>query len=114
MDVAVQNRSGYLRLQLRCRGLKRGAAVRVLFVKAVGRSFRLHRGTGAIRVRLSKPPGAVRPLMYLAYGRANKSCSSVRTRLRLQSRTLDVRVNARCGRAARNAVAHLYIGGLLR
>jgi hypothetical protein len=113
MDVSGQNRSGQLRLALRCRGLKRGAAVRVRFVKPVGLSFRLRRGTGSIRVRLAKPPGTVRPLMYLAYGRANKSCSKVSSRLRLHTRTFDLRVGARCGRAAGNAVAHLFVGGLL-
>jgi hypothetical protein len=114
MDVSAQNRSGYLRLVLLCHGLKRGAAVRVLFVKPVRRSFRLRRGRGSIRVRLAKPPGTVKPLVYLGYGRADKSCSNVLDRLRLRSRTLDVRVSARCGLAAGNSVANIYIGGLLR
>jgi hypothetical protein len=85
----------------------------VQFVKPVRRSFRLRRGSGSIRVRLAKPPGTVKPLLYLGYGRADKSCSNVRSRLRRRSRTLDLHINARCGRAARNARAHLYIGGLL-
>jgi hypothetical protein len=114
MDVSGQNRSGQLRLVLRCRGLKRGAAVRALFAKPVGLSFRLHRGTGSLLVRFSKPAGTVRPLMYLTYGRTNKSCRSVRDRVQLRSRTFDLRVNARCGRTAGSAVAHLYVGGLLR
>jgi hypothetical protein len=107
MDVSAQSRSGQVRLVLRCRGLKWGAAVRVRFVKPVQRSFRLRRGSGSIRLRLAKPPATVKPLLYQGYGRAAKSCSNVRDRLRLCSRMLDLRVNARCGRAARNAVAHL-------
>ena len=113
MDVSGQNRSGQLRLVLRCRGLGRGVAVRARFVKPVGLSFRLHRGTGSLLVRLSKPPGTVRPLMSLGYGRSAKSCRNVTTRVRLHSRTFDLRVSARCGRAAGSSVAHLYIGGLL-
>jgi hypothetical protein len=112
-DLSVQNRTGNLRLVLRCRGLKRGAAVRVQFVKPLRKSFRLRRGSGSIRVQFAKPAGTVQPLLSLSYGRANRSCRSVRARLRAQSRTFDLRVDARCGRAAGNALANLYVGGLL-
>jgi hypothetical protein len=114
LDVTGENRSGQLRLVLRCRWLKRGAAVWVRFVQPIRRSFSLHRGNGSIRVRLAKPLGTVEPLVYVSYGRANKSCTNVTDRLRLRSRTLDLRVNARCGRAGGNALAYLYIGGLLQ
>jgi hypothetical protein len=113
MAVAVENGAGHLRLVLGCRRLTRSAAVRVRFVNPVRRDFRLRRGNGSIRVRLSKPPGTAQPLVYLTYGRANK-CRNVVTRLRVGSRTFDLRVNARCGRVAGSAMAHLYIGGLLR
>jgi hypothetical protein len=113
IGVAVENRSGTLRLVLRCRALRRGAAVRVRFVNPVRRSFRLRRGSGSIRVQLAKPPGTAQPLLYLGYGRAGKQCSNVSDHLILRSRTVDLRVRARCGRVAGNAVAYLYIGGLL-
>jgi hypothetical protein len=51
--------------------------------------------------------------MYLAYGPANKTCRSVRSRVHAGSRTFLLGVNAHCGRAAGNAVAHLYVGGLI-
>lgn len=114
LRLSVQGHSGNLRLKLRCRELKRGAAARVRITKPVRRNFRLRHGSGSIRVQLAKPPGTVKPDASLAYGRANRSCRSVGSRLRLKSRTFDLRVDARCGRAAGNAVAHLYIGGLLR
>jgi hypothetical protein len=114
MHLAVHNGSGYLRLELRCQGLKRSAAARVRVAAPVRRSFPLQRGSGSVLVRLAKPPGTVAPYAHLAYGRADKSCSNVRYRLRLGSRTFALRVDARCGRAAGNAAAHLYIGGLLQ
>jgi hypothetical protein len=63
-------------------------------------------------VRLAKPPATVKPLGYLVYGPASKSCRGVQDRLRMHPRTFDLRVSARCGRAAGNALARLYIGGL--
>ena len=112
MHVTGENRSGQLHLVLRCHGLKRGALARVQVVKPVRMNFRLHGGNGRIRVRLAKPPGTVKPLLDLGYGPADKSCSSIHDRLRMRSRTFELRVNAHCGRAAGNTVAHLYIGGL--
>ena len=85
----------------------------VQLAKPLRRTFRLHQGIGSIRVRLPKPPGRAEPLSYLDYGTANKSCRSVRSQLRDRSRTFDLRVSASCGRAAGNAMAHLYVGGLL-
>lgn len=109
-----EDRSAYLRLVLRCHRLKRGAVARVQIAKPVRRSFHLRGGSGSIEVRLAKPPGAVQPLVDLGYGPADKSCKHVHDRLRLHSRSFDLRVDARCGRAAGNAVAHLYVGGLIR
>jgi hypothetical protein len=114
MHLAVHNQSGYLRLELRCQGLKQSAAARVRIADPVRVSFPLRRGSGSVLVRLAKPPGTVAPYAHLSYGRADKSCSNVRYRLRLGSRTFALRVNARCGRAAGNAAAHLDIGGLLQ
>ena len=74
---------------------------------------RLHNGRGSVEVRLAKPPGVANPLVYLAYGQANKSCGNVHTEVRDRSRNFDLRVTARCGRSAGNALAHLSIGGLI-
>jgi hypothetical protein len=49
----------------------------------------------------------------VSYGGSDVPCKSIRHRLRLASSTLDLRVSARCGRAAGNATGHLYVGGLL-
>jgi hypothetical protein len=114
LRVAVQNRTGYLRVVLRCGRVRRGAAARLRFVKPVRRSFGLRRGNGSVRVQVAKPLGTARPLLYVAYGHTNKRCANVRAQVRVRSRTSDLAVSARCGRAAGNAVANLYIGGLLQ
>jgi hypothetical protein len=114
LQVTVEQRSGYLRLLLNCRALKRGSVARVRIAQPLRRNFRLHHGRGSLRVRLAKPLGSPDPLLYLAYGRRNTSCGNVRAGLRSRSRTFELRVTARCGRAAGNVEAHLYIGGLLR
>ena len=95
MQAVVEQGSGHLRLVLRCRAVRDGAAVRVRLAKPLRRSFRLHHGNGSIRVRLAKPPGPAEPLSYLDYGQANKSCSVVRSQVRDHSRTFDLRVEAR-------------------
>ena len=112
-SLVSENRSGYMRLTLSCRGLKRGSTARVRIVKPVRRSFRLHGGSASVEVQLAKPPGSVQPLASLGYGQADKSCRSLHDRLRMHSRAFDLRVEAHCGRAAGNAMAHLYVGGLL-
>jgi hypothetical protein len=113
MQVSEEQRSGALDLVLHCRALNRGAAAHVRIGKPRSVSFRLHAGSGSVRVQLTKPPGTAEPLMYLAYGPANKTCRSVRSRVHAGSRTFLLGVNAHCGRAAGNAVAHLYVGGLI-
>ena len=112
MPLRVHNGSGQLRLELRCRGLRRGATARVTVGRAITRHFRLRRGSGTLRVHLDKPPGTVEPYAYISYGKGSP-CKSVRHKLRLRSRTFDLRIRARCGRVARNAKGHLYVGGLL-
>ena len=113
MHLSVHNRLGHLRLALRCRGVKQGATARVRIGKAIVRSFPLRRGSGTLGVHLAKPGGTVEPYVHVSYGREGTPCGSVRPRLRLRSRSLSLRVNARCGRVAGNARGRLYVGGLL-
>jgi hypothetical protein len=113
-SMSVEGGSGQLRLVLHCQRLKRHEVARLRIARPVRRSFRLHRGKGSIEVRLAKPPGSVQPLAYLGYGPENTRCGSVHDRLRIRPRSFSLRVNARCAPAAGNAVAHLYLGGLLR
>jgi hypothetical protein len=110
--VAVRNRSGRIDLTLRCHGLKPGAKARLRIGKPVLRSFRLHDGSGSIRVTLAKPPGKIKPDVSLDC-RTNKPRGHLSGRVHLHSRTFTLRVTAKCGSAAGNSVAHLYIGGLL-
>lgn len=113
MPLSVRDGAGQLTLELRCRGIRRGAAARVSVGTAVTRNFRLRRGTGTVRVSLAKPAGSVAPYAYVSYGRASTPCRRVNDRLWLRSRTFTLRITARCGRAAGNAVGHLDVGGLL-
>ena len=112
--VTSEDRTGFLRLVLSCQGLRRGSTARLRFANALNRSFHLHHGSGSITVRLPQPPGTVQPLVHLGYGSADKPCRSVHDRLREHSRTFDLRVDAHCGPAAGNAMAHLYVGGVVR
>lgn len=112
VQTAVHNGAGELVLELRCRRLKRGAAARVRIAKPIVRHFRLRQGSGTLRIHLDKPPGKVEPYAHVSYGKATP-CKSVGHKLRLRSRSFDLRINARCGRIARNATGHLYVGGLL-
>jgi hypothetical protein len=112
-NVISENRTGYLRLRLSCRRLRRGSTARVRIAKPVTRSFRLHNGSGSIDVRLAKPADTVEPLVHLGYGPVDTPCRGVQDRLRMHSRTFDLRVRARCGRAAGNTMAHLAVGGLV-
>ncbi len=114
MSGSVDGGFGELSLVLRCHGLKRGAEALARIGEPVEDSFRLRRGNGSIRVQLAKPPGTVKPLVYLGYGPAKRTCGHGGSRLRMRARTFVISVNARCGRAAGNAMAHLYIGGLLQ
>jgi len=113
MHVPVIDGSGAALIDLRCRGLKRGATARLTIRKGIRRTFRLHEGRGTMRVRLDKPPGTVEPLVHLSTRPTNAPCRTVRHRLRLTRRTMDLRLDGRCGRAARDAVGALYVGGLL-
>jgi hypothetical protein len=113
MQMSVHNRSGHLRLLLRCRSVSRGATARVTIGRPIVRRFRLRRGGGRLRVHLAKPPGTIEPYAYVSYGPRGTRCRSVRHRLHLRSRTLSLRVNARCGRVAGNTRGHLYVGGLV-
>jgi hypothetical protein len=65
MHVPVIDGSGAVVLELRCRGLRRGATARLTIRKGIRRTFRLHEGNGTVRVRLDKPPDTVEPLVHL-------------------------------------------------
>jgi hypothetical protein len=54
-----------------------------------------------------------RPLVHLSTRPTNAPCRTVRHRLRLTRATMDLRLDGRCGRAARDAVGALYVSGLL-
>ena len=114
MPLSVHNRAGTLLLELRCKGQRRGATARVRVRKGYVRHFHLRQGSGTLRVHLEKPAGSVAPLAHLSYGKKGTLCKSVRHKLRMRSKTFDLRVAARCGKVARNATGHLYVGGLLR
>jgi hypothetical protein len=111
---SVDNGIGELRLVLSCHALKRGAQARLRIVKPVRVSFRLHRGIGRVRVQLAKPRGTVAPILDVGYGPADKRCSHGHAGLRMRPQSFVLRVKARCGSAAANAIAHLYIGGLIQ
>ena len=113
MHVPVIDGSGAALIELRCRGLKRGATARLTIRKGIRRTFRLHEGNGTVRIRLDKPPGTVEPLVHLSTRPANAPCRTLRHRLRLTRRKMDLRIDGRCGRAARGAIGALYVGGLL-
>lgn len=114
MHTSVHDGVGRLDLVLVCRGLKPAGVVRLTVARAVTRRFRLRRnGAGTVRVRLKRPPGKVEPYMHVSYGRSSTPCPDVGHALRLGSTTMELLVDARCGRAARGATAHLHVGGLL-
>lgn len=113
MRTSVWNAVGRVELALKCQRLKPGSTARLRIGPAIVRQFGLGKGIGKIRVHLDKPPGSVEPYAYLSYGRARGACKNVGRQLRLQPRTLDLRVTVRCGRAARGATGYLYVGGLL-
>ncbi len=114
MHTSIHDGAGVLDLVLGCRGLRPAGAVRLAVARAVTRPFRLRRnGAGTVRVRLERPPGKVEPYMHVSYGRSTTPCRDVGHALRLGSTTMELLVDGRCGRAARGATAHLYVGGLL-
>lgn len=113
LHVPVIDGSGAALIELRCHGLKRGATARVTIRKGIRRTFPLHEGKGTMHIRLDKPPGTVEPLVHLSTRPSNAPCRTVRHRLRLTRTTMDLRLAGRCGRAARDAVGALYVGGLL-
>ena len=113
LHVPVIDGSGAALIELRCRGLTRGATARVTIRKGIRRTFPLHEGRGTMHIRLDKPPGTVEPLVHLSTRPSNVPCRTVRHRLRLTRTTMDLRLAGRCGRAARDAVGALYVGGLL-
>lgn len=107
------DRSDELSLVLECTGIKPGAEARLSVAKAHRVDIPLRHGNGSIHVELAKPPGTIDPPMYLGYGPDHEPCRSVSNQIRVRSRTFDIRINARCGPAAGDQVAHLYVGGLL-
>lgn len=113
LHVPVSNGYGYLELKLQCAGLKPGATAKLRLRPAIRRTFRLRAGDGAGRVHLDKPPGAVEPLVFLGTHPATAPCRIRSRRLRMASRTLDLRIVGHCGRVKPGTRGELAVGGLI-
>lgn len=113
LHVPVNDGHGYMRLVLRCAGLKPGATAKLRIRPAIRRTFRLEQGRGTGHVRLDKPPGSVKPLVFLGTRPATAPCTIRSRQTRMTRRTLELRVTGHCGRVARGTVGELAVGGLI-
>jgi hypothetical protein len=111
MPVTVVDGFGTLHLVLHCHGLQPGASAKLLVRPAIRRTFLLRRGSGSGRIHLDKPPGRVAPLVFLGAGSA--PCTITRNGLRLARRTMDLRIEGRCGAVQPGARGELAVGGLI-
>ncbi len=113
MHANVHDGSGGLLLELDCRGVGRGDFARLKVRKAIRRNFKLVKGAGEVDINLDKPPGKVEPLVYLSSRPANEPCKIRDHDLDLGRRTVDLAIEAHCGKVSRGAIGRLYVGGLL-
>lgn len=113
MGVQVNDAFGYTHLVLRCSGLGTGATAQLKVRPGILRTFRLHEGKGSGRVHLDKPPGSVKPLVYVGTRPPTTPCTIRSRKLRMARRTFDLRISSRCGHIAQHEVGELFVGGLL-
>lgn len=113
LHVPVSNGHGYVQLVLRCAGLKPGASAKLRIRPAIRRTFRLRQGAGSGHVHLDKPPGSVKPLVFLGTRPATAPCTIRSRQTRMASRTMDLRIVGHCGRVKPGTVGELAVGGLL-
>ncbi len=113
MHVPVNRGFGYLHLVLRCSGLRTGATAKLTLRPAIRRTFPLREGRGVGRIRLDKPPGTVKPLVFVSTRSAAVPCDIRSRQVRMARRTVDLRIDGRCGRVPRGARGELAVGGLI-
>lgn len=113
MGVPVNDGFGSVHLVLRCSGLRPGATAKLRIGPSIKRTFRLSKGTGSGRVHLDKPPGRVRPLVYVGTRPATAPCTVRSRRTHMARRTVDLRITGHCDRVTHGTRGELFVGGLL-
>jgi hypothetical protein len=109
---AIEER-GTFGMRMRCRKVGSGARGRVVFRRPYVRVFKLHNGTGTIRVRLDKFPGSAAPLGQLTTRPHVTNCSATPTGRRVGKHVFTARARVSCHGLPHDAKAVLAVGGLL-
>jgi hypothetical protein len=109
----ANNKKGSFSMRMRCRNLPRGAKARLLFRAPYVRVFKLHNGTGTIRIQLDKFPGTAVPLGQLTTRPRNTNCTAIPTGRHIGPHQFTARARVTCRGLPRNAQGVLAVGGLL-
>jgi hypothetical protein len=107
------NRAGRFALRLRCSGVPRRARGRLVFRAPFVRSFPLHNGGNAVRVRIDEPRGNARPLGELTTGARNHACRVTRTSSRTFEGQFIASARVGCRGLRVKTRGTLAIGGLV-
>ena len=100
-------------MRIRCKKLRRGARVRLVFRSPYVRVFRLHNGTGTINIRLDKFPGTAVPLGQLTTRLRATYCTAVPTGRHVGTHQFKASARVTCRGVSRNAQGVPAVGGLL-
>jgi len=104
---------GTFALRIRCSKVRRGARGRLVFRSPYVRVFKLRSGTGTIKLRLDKFPGAAVPLGQLTTQPRAIKCTVRPTGRHVGRHVFTASARVRCHGVPHNAKGILAAGGLL-
>ncbi len=106
-------KKGTFDLRIRCRKVGSGAQGRLVFRRPYVRVFKLHNGTGTIKLRLDKFPGTAVPLGQLTTRPRAAKCTATPTGQHVGRHVFTASARVSCHGLPHNATGVLAAGGLL-
>lgn len=106
-------KQGTFDMRIRCRKVRSGARGRLVFQRPYVRVFKLHNGTGTIKIRLDKFPGTAVPLGQLSTRPRTTRCTATPTGRHVGEHVFTASARVSCRGLPRDARGVLAVGGLL-